>query len=1181
MPFPENTSSVRKEKYTISQKKHLEVQVSENLAPENLTSKCKLEKIGNIELSVREILPVTRRLFEEKVSLSREFEISQFLEKEKNVIIYGGAGSGKTYTLKWLNSRFTGKYLEKKKDFFPLYLSLDSYINGSFYSYVKVKAEQKGVHESEFNSLLEGKVLFLLDGLDQLPQARDFSPGFSPLEEILDFISEYEDCRYVITSRPGFYYSINCSFAVCEMEQLTDKKIMSFIELHVPDKKNAEFLKTRVFNGEIQKPLLRTPFTLLLWLKTVMFSLNPMKNEKYARGLESAFFRTGEVYQAFISELFRRHEAENGNTLNFRRIENVLKDLAFRLQYRNKVSCDYCYALEIAEKYSKNTSGRGYTDEDASHIYASSIYYSMDCRTEGCKGESYEDEGDRTESYKGESYGGEAKKVLHACLELGLLTRNGCEIKFGIHRAFQEYFAALKLKADLEKGIDISELFERPEWRNALILCSEMLEQGIAENGDEISGRGIADKLVNSIIQIGDLDLASSCTEKAGLEMQNKLCSLLAEKLDSRYTVEKIRVVRNLGGMGARGIELILEAFHDEDVSVRMEAARVLGKTESEDAVSPLMCALGDCDYPVRREAVKALGKIGSGRAIELLTWAFQDELRVIRLEATEALAQIGSESALKVLISALGSSDDFVRIGATGALGRLNSEKTEGALIKAFLEGDHLVRWGAAEALGQMRSEKAVGMFVEFLESEDEFLRWTTAKALGKMRSEQAFGLFVKALGDENRFVRREAAKALGMLWEGKKDTVPASLISVLTLTLTDEDEFVRKAAAETLGEIGVINAVNPLIDLLGDQSHSVRVETVKALGKIESEKAVSSLLFALGDENHFVRREAGKALRKMELEKTLEPLINAFLSQEEVIRQEVVRTLGFIISGKGLKGEEGVNEGTDEGTDERLKRSKDQIFATLVNALEDRDRLVRREAAKALGNLFGQESEIVFKSLLKALEDKDPEVRRLASRALANLDSERAAEPLLFALRSEDEVVRRLAAEALGRLKSEKAIRSLIEVTLSDNDGFARREAARALGHIKSKKAIKPLIEALTDKNNTGKWGAAEALGRLKAKNAINPLINALSDSDDFTRWAAAKALGRIKSQKAIVPLLSTLHDRNRFVKAEAASSLAEICTKENNHLLEVLLNSKNQFEANLAFEALEEIKLRENSR
>ena len=85
MPFPENTSSVRKEKYTISQKKHLEVQVSENLAPENLTSKCKLEKIGNIELSVREILPVTRRLFEEKVSLSREFEISQFLEKEKNV----------------------------------------------------------------------------------------------------------------------------------------------------------------------------------------------------------------------------------------------------------------------------------------------------------------------------------------------------------------------------------------------------------------------------------------------------------------------------------------------------------------------------------------------------------------------------------------------------------------------------------------------------------------------------------------------------------------------------------------------------------------------------------------------------------------------------------------------------------------------------------------------------------------------------------------------------------------------------------------------------------------------------------------------------------------------------------------------------------------------------------------
>ncbi len=40
-----------------------------------------------IELSAREILPIIRRLFEEKVSLTYSFKISQFVEKEKNLII--------------------------------------------------------------------------------------------------------------------------------------------------------------------------------------------------------------------------------------------------------------------------------------------------------------------------------------------------------------------------------------------------------------------------------------------------------------------------------------------------------------------------------------------------------------------------------------------------------------------------------------------------------------------------------------------------------------------------------------------------------------------------------------------------------------------------------------------------------------------------------------------------------------------------------------------------------------------------------------------------------------------------------------------------------------------------------------------------------------------------------------
>ena len=1079
------------------------------------------EEISNYytELSVREILPLTRQLFEEKVCLTHEFEVPQFVKKEKHLIIYGEAGSGKTWTLRWLGTSCARKCLENKESFVPIYVELDSYVKGSFYDYLRKKARKKGILGHDFRKLLEGKALLLLDGLDTLTP----SDNFSPFEEISDFISDYEDCQYVIASRPRLSGSIRNRFAICEIEKLTDEKVRDLIEKHIPDEEQANFLKAAVLKGAHSNTVLRNPLMLSLWLKIAESSRGIKENEKNVEtSLPSSW---AEIYKAFISELFKEFkeeksilstenvysEKENSGKENSERIiiENILTDLSFKLQCRNKVSCKYKYALEVAGKYVK---------------YDSSGRY-------------------------GSSFKKEARKLLQACFGPGLLRRKGSEIRLGIHQShqsFQEYFAALKLRTYFENGMDISDTFGHPEWEDVVIFTSELVESG--------------EELVNSVISSGNLCLASKCAGKAGPETKEKLCALLARKLDSKFTVEKLRTIQSLGSLGTCGIEAISEAFHDEEISVRREAVRILRETKSEAALAPLTAALGDGDYSVRREAVKALGVIGSERAAELLTNAFEDQERAVRLEATEALARIESEKALEILVGALEAKDDFVRWGAIGALGRANSEKAADLLIKAFREGDNFVRLGAAETLGQMRSEKAAGMLVEALENEDEFVRWIAAKELGKIKLDKSPDIFIGALGDKSHFVRREAAKVLGM-------TRVEKAIAPLISTLSDEDEFVRKAAAGALGEIRTRRAVDPLISLLGDESHSVRIEAARALGMIKSGKAVSPLLLALEDENHFVRRGAAKALGQLKLEKILEPLICAFGSGDRFVRREAVRTLGLIKSDRSL------NRMSDMASDRALNM--------LISALEDEDEFVRREAAKALGNLSEKESERALNPLINALEDKEEEVRRFAAEALVSLDPRRSIEPLISALKSGDEMVRRLAAEALGRIKSKKAINPLIDVLLYDEAGFVRREAARALGKIKSEKTIDPLIEALIDKNNDGRWGAAEALGRIKAENAVDPLINALADSDDFTRWAAAKALGRIKPKKAIEPLINTLYDWNRFVKAEAACALSEICTRSDKAQLQTLLTSENKFAANLAFEILESLETEEKSK
>ncbi|MCC4767772.1 NACHT domain-containing protein [Methanosarcina sp. DH1] len=1154
-----------------------------------------------VELSAREILPITRRLFEERVSLAYDFKISQIVEKEKHLIIYGEAGSGKTSTLKWLSTVYAREYLLKKEGFVPIYIELESYVKGSFYNYLKAEVTKKGISETDFKKLLEGKALLLLDGLDLLMP----SENFSPFDEISDFISEYEACRYVIASRPEPSDSLKSTFALSELEKLTDEKIRLFIEKYVPNKRQAKLLKARSL-GEIQsKPILQNPLLLYLWIKLSTAHMGRRgKHEgiQHFNFFDSIPFIRAEIYQAFVSELFKdfrireeffrfqdqlslrvsfekinserapdgrtdsqepsaertdfqecssgitdSQEFNNGITdsqefsngrisfqksnngritsqeldtgkidsqeLNTERtdIENFLINLAFKLQCRNKVSCKYSYALEVAEAYIESSRSGRITE----------------CSKSG-----------RTTEYS-KSGRVKAGKLLQACLELGILIRKSSEVKFGINRVFQEYFAALKLKTYFENGMDISKAFRNPRWENVIMLTSDLLESG--------------DKLVNLMVSSGNLYLASKCAGRASPETKGKLCVLLARKLDSRYTVEKIKAVQSLGRLGACGIRANTGALKDKDIRVKRETAKVLGETRSEMALIPLEAAVGDADYSVRIEAIKSLGLIGSERAIELLRDTFKDKNRAARLEAANALMQIGSEKALEVLISALGAKDDFVRIGAVGALGKTNSRQVAEALIKAFQEEDKLVRLGAAEALGRMRSERAVEPFVDALEDKDEFVRWIATKALGEIKSDKTSGTFVNMLGDESRFVRREAAKALGGV--GSEET-----LDPLVSALSDEDEFVRKTAVESLGEIKSEKAAKTLINKLQDNSHLVRLEAAKALGMMKVRKAIAPLLFALGDENRFVRKEAANALGQLECEKVLDPLIRIFKSQDPFTRQGAVRALGQI---------------NPYGIPDCIS---DQIFDFIDNALKDEDKLVRKETAKALQSLSESRSERAFESLISALDNEDDEVRRLAAGSLNLFDCEKAIPPLVSALKSRDATVRRFAADTLGQIKSKEALQPLIDVLIFDNDGSAKEEAAKALGKIKSSQAIEPLIDALMDPNNKGRSGAAEALGQIKAENAVDYLIAALTDTDDFTRLAAAKALGRIKPEKAVEPLINSLYDCNRFVKAEVAGTLKKICTGEDRPRLQALFDSEDDFTANLAFEILESIEMEE---
>jgi predicted NACHT family NTPase len=234
-----------------------------------------------------------------------------------------------------------------------------------------------------------------------------------------------------------------------------------------------------------------------------------------------------DLYETFISTLFN-HQEEKGKILHADRtqIENSLTDLYLKLQCRNEVSCKYSEALKFVKNCSEDLMFRKISPQ----------------------------------------------LILEDCFKLGILHKNDNYVSYGIHQSFQEYFAAIKLKELFEAGFDISEAFSHPKWEEVVIFTSEMLDSDFI------------DEFINSMLSKGELFLASKCVNKASEKVKQKLCSLLVDKMDSKYELEKRNSIESLGRIGKIGISIIAEVLKDKDSYVRRDAAEALA--------APLLAAL-------------------------------------------------------------------------------------------------------------------------------------------------------------------------------------------------------------------------------------------------------------------------------------------------------------------------------------------------------------------------------------------------------------------------------------------------------------------------------------------------------------------------------------------------------------------------------------------------------------
>ncbi|WP_293102811.1 HEAT repeat domain-containing protein [Moorena sp. SIOASIH] len=131
--------------------------------------------------------------------------------------------------------------------------------------------------------------------------------------------------------------------------------------------------------------------------------------------------------------------------------------------------------------------------------------------------------------------------------------------------------------------------------------------------------------------------------------------------------------------LGQKAINWLIRCLDDPDPSVRISAAKALGKIGTEVAIDPLIKSLDDPDPSVRISAADALGKIGTEMGIELLIKCLDNDKSYLRVMAADALGEIGTDATIPKLINLLKNQEFAATIAAT------NDEDTFQKTMKAL----------------------------------------------------------------------------------------------------------------------------------------------------------------------------------------------------------------------------------------------------------------------------------------------------------------------------------------------------------------------------------------------------------------------------------------------------------------------------------------------------------------
>ncbi|MGJ9420653.1 HEAT repeat domain-containing protein [Massilia sp. CMS3.1] len=378
---------------------------------------------------------------------------------------------------------------------------------------------------------------------------------------------------------------------------------------------------------------------------------------------------------------------------------------------------------------------------------------------------------------------------------------------------------------------------------------------------------------------------------------------------DERYVNFRWPAIEALGSFTPeRALPPLLNAARDESATIRTAVARALGNYSHQQAYDALLKMTTDADEGVRAVVFAVLARRAVPKDIPLLREAMTDSSIWVRLAAAKGLERLDRIGLLELITAALEMSGDPWRAQAAALYGRLLGEAAIPQLGRLARSPDRNARLGAARGLAGIDNSEAIAILVQLCTDTDDEVRAAAIDVIPLRNDPEiiaavSFNLMLDegssalaAIGRVEGFSHPQvvntlrrivlgpgmlgamAARSLGLV--GDERDIDLLELAWRGTPVTGEATPRCDHYAIAIGHIGGVSACKTLRRFLDDPLPDRRLSALQGLFCTGHAASIPPMLYALGDADEQVRLMANELLREADRGDLLPGLVAALRS-------------------------------------------------------------------------------------------------------------------------------------------------------------------------------------------------------------------------------------------------------------------------------------------------------------